>query len=186
MAGRKVRGIQFDTPDEVEVFHAKESWVPLILGCVPIILIGIAAFVVCSLFASPAIGAILLGASVLIAVLTRIPKIIANLDTDVIVTNKRLYSRTGIIDIKDQVCDLSNISDVTVDPTVFGRIFDYADIRIQTYAGESDFELHHIAHPYEMRSAISKGSDAENGRANRPGQHRPNRQHPNQQRRERR
>ena len=44
MAKRKLRGIQFDSPDEVEVFHAKESWVPVVLGCIPILILGIAAF----------------------------------------------------------------------------------------------------------------------------------------------
>ena len=87
---------------------------------------------------------------------------------DVIVTNKRLYARTGIIDIKDQVCDLSNIADVTVDPTLFGRLFDYANVRIQTYAGESDFVLRGIAHAYDMRSAISQGADATRSEGARP------------------
>ncbi|MBR3224259.1 MAG: PH domain-containing protein [Atopobiaceae bacterium] len=161
MAKRKIRGIQFDNPDEREVFHAKESWVPLILGAIPIVLLGVIAFAVAQLvFKNTMVGLILLGISMVVAIVTRIPRVIANLDTDVIVTDKRLYARTGIVDIKDQVCDLSNVSDVTVDPSVFGRLFDYADVRIQTYAGESDFELRSIAHAYEMRKAISQGSDA--------------------------
>ncbi len=161
MAKRKLRGIQFDNPDEREVFHAKESWIPLILGAIPIVLLGVIAFAVAHfVFKNTLVGLILLGISVVIAFVMRIPRAIANLDTDVIVTDKRLYARTGIVDIKDQVCDLSNVSDVTVDPSVFGRLFDYADVRIQTYAGESDFELRSIAHAYEMRKAISQGSDA--------------------------
>lgn len=161
MAARKLRGIQFDSPDEVEVFHAKESWIPVILGGIPFILLGIAALVVAWwLFKQQAIGLMLLGAFIVVAVLSRIPRILANLDTDVVITNKRLYARTGIVDIKDQVCDLSNISDVTVDPSVLGRIFDYADVRVQTFAGDQDFDLRGIAHPYEMRKAINRGSDA--------------------------
>ena len=161
MAARKLRGIQFDSPDEVEVFHAKESWIPVILGGIPFILLGIAALVVAWwLFKQQTIGLMLLGASVVVAVLSRIPRILANLDTDVVITNKRLYARTGIVDIKDQVCDLSNISDVTVDPSVLGRIFDYANVRVQTFAGDQDFDLRGIAHPYEMRKAINRGSDA--------------------------
>ena len=161
MARRKLRGIQFDSPDEREVFHAKESWVPLVLGAIPYLLVGIVGFVVAStLLLNPVIGSIILFVAIVLALVTRIPQILANLDTDVIVTDKRLYSRTGIFDIKDQVCDLDNISDVTVDPDFFGRMFDYADIRIQTYAGESDFDLRHIARAYDMRAAISRGADA--------------------------
>lgn len=158
---RKKRGIQFDSPDEREVFHAKESWVPLVLGAIPFILLGIGALVIAwKFFNNMTVGLILLGVSVVVALATRVPQIIANLDTDVIVTDRRLYARTGIVDIKDQVCDLSTVSDTTVDPTIFGRIFNYADVRIQTYAGEQDFELRRIARAYEMRQAINRGVDA--------------------------
>lgn len=160
MAKRKLRGIQFDSPDEKEVFHAKESWIPVILGAIPFVLVGIVALVVAwRAFDNMTVGLILLAVMVVVAVATRIPRIFANLDTDVIVTDKRLYARTGIVDIKDQVCDLGSISDVTVDPTLLGRLFDYANIRIQTYAGDQDFDLSCIAHPYEMRQAISQGAD---------------------------
>ena len=163
---RKKRGIQFDSPDEREVFHAKESWVPLVLGAIPFVLLGIVALVIAQkFFNNMTVGLILLGISIVAAIATRVPQIIANLDTDVIVTDRRLYARTGIIDIKDQVCDLSTVSDTTVDPTVFGRIFNYADVRIQTYAGEQDFELHRIARAYEMRKAINRGVDASRANA---------------------
>lgn len=161
MAKRKLHGIQFDNPDEYEVFHAKESWIPVVLGAIPIVLIGVVLCVVVTLFlANPIVGLLLFCVCLAIALVTRIPRILANLDTDVIVTDRRLYARTGIVDIKDQVCDLSNVSDVTVDPTVFGRLFDYADVRIQTFAGDQDFDLRGIAHAYEMRQAISRGSDS--------------------------
>lgn len=160
MANRSSSGIQFDNPNETELFHAKESWIPVVLGALPIILIGIVAFVVAwRFFGNWQIGLVLLGASVLIALISRIPRIIANLDTDVVVTDKRLYARTGIVDIKDKVCDLTNVSDVTVDPTIFGRMFNYADVRIQTFAGDEDFVLRGIAHAYDMRKAIHKGMD---------------------------
>lgn len=161
MANGKRRGIQFDNPNEQELFHAKESWAPLILGAIPFILIGIAACAIAIvMFNKTQIGLIILAACVVVAIVTRIPRIIANLDTDVVVTDKRLYARTGIVDIKDQVCDLSNVSDVTVDPTILGRMFDYADVRIQTFAGDEDFVLRGIAHAYDMRRAIHQGMDA--------------------------
>ena len=159
MARRKLRGIQFDSPDEYEVFHAKESWVPVILGTVPLLIVGL---ILVRAFRAA------LGAAIAAILVINVPRIFANLDTDVVVTNKRLYARTGIIDIKDQVCDLANVADVTVDPTLFGRIFDYANVRIQTYAGESDFVLRGIAHAYDMRSSISQGADAARGEVPRP------------------
>ncbi len=169
MARRKLRGIQFDSPDEYEVFHAKESWVPVILGTVPLLIVGLILLIVMwTRFNNSTAGIILLGAAIAAILVINVPRIFANLDTDVVVTNKRLYARTGIIDIKDQVCDLANVADVTVDPTLFGRIFDYANVRIQTYAGESDFVLRGIAHAYDMRSSISQGADAARGEVPRP------------------
>lgn len=160
MANRSSSGIQFDNPNETEQFHAKESWIPVVLGALPIVLIGVAAFAVAwRFFGNWQIGLVLLGVSIIIALITRVPRIIANLDTDVVVTDKRLYARTGIVDIKDKVCDLATVSDVTVDPTIFGRMFDYADVKIQTYAGEEDFVLKGIAHAYDMRRAIHQGMD---------------------------
>ncbi|MDO4797695.1 MAG: PH domain-containing protein [Coriobacteriales bacterium] len=171
MARRKLHGIQFDNPNEHEVFHAKESWVPLVLGAIPFLLIGIVGFVVASrVFYRTEIGLYILAAMAAVAIVTRVPKVIANLDTDVIITDKRLYARTGIVDIKDQVCDLSNISDVTVDPSICGRLFDYANVSIQTFAGDQDFDLRGIAHAYEMRKAISQGADAIRGDRPRPRQ----------------
>ncbi|MDO4807369.1 MAG: PH domain-containing protein [Coriobacteriales bacterium] len=166
MANGKRRGIQFDNPNEQELFHAKESWVPLIIGTIPFIIVGIAALAIANtMFNNTQVGLILLAVCLAAAILTRIPRIIANLDTDVVVTDKRLYARTGIIDIKDQVCDLTNVSDVTVDPTIFGRMFDYADVRIQTFAGDQDFVLRGIAHAYKMRQSIHQGMDALRGNA---------------------
>jgi len=96
MAKRKLRGIQFDSPDEHEVFHAKESWIPVVLGIIPILLLGVAAFFIAwRFFNNSMVGLILLGVFAVVALATRVPRIFANLDTDVIVTDRRLYARTG-------------------------------------------------------------------------------------------
>ena len=152
-------GIRFDNPNERETFHAKESWVPVVLGAVPVA----AACALVVFLVYQFVSTEWLSLSILVAVavtlLSRIPHVIDNWRTDVIVTDRRLYYRHGIIDIKDHVCDLSSITDVTVDPSIFGRLFGYADIRIQTQAGEDDFELKEIKDAYEMRRVINTGRD---------------------------
>ena len=162
--------IKFDNPSEVEVFRARESNVPVLLRAIPIVVLGIVAAVAADLLGySQYILWIILGFVILTLVIV-IPRLVANLATDVVVTDRRLYFRSGIINIKDHVTELSNISDVSIDPTVFGRIFDYADVKIQTIAGEEDFDFREIAHAYDMRRAISAGGDAERdaGRAPKP------------------
>jgi len=161
--------IKFDNPNEVEAFHAKESWVPVVLGGIPVALVCAA---ICFIIAGPADRSDLLPiaivASVIVVLLSRVPHIIKNLQTDVYVTNKRFYHRQGIINIEDHVCDLSSITDVTVDPTVLGRIFNYADVTIQTKAGDDDFVLKEIANAYRMRQTINVSRDIDEDAGKQP------------------
>ena len=153
--------IKFDNPNEHEVFRARESNIPVLLGAIPIIIVGIVAAVVVDLLGHGDWILWVALITVVVAVVVCIPHLVANLATDVVVTDRRLYFRSGIINIKDHVTELSNISDVSIDPTVFGRIFNYADVKIQTIAGEEDFDFREISHAYDMRRAISAGGDAE-------------------------
>ena len=160
--------IVFDNPDEQERFHAKESWVPVVLGGIPVALVcGLIVFLIHQ-FVNKDWLPISIAAAVVITLLSRVPHILDNWKTDVVVTDRRLYYRRGIIDIKDHVTDLSSITDVTVDPNIFGRIFKYADVTVQTQAGEDDFELKEIKDAYELRRVINQGRDA-----GRPGAQRP-------------
>lgn len=152
--------IKFDNPQERETFHAKESWVPVVLGAIPVALLCAAVTVVVTRFVDPKYLTVCVLASVLIVILSRIPHIIDNWRTDVVVTDRRLYYRHGILDVTDHVTDLGSITDVTVDPSVLGRIFNYADVRIQTKAGDDDFVLKEISNAYKMRQVINVGRDA--------------------------
>ena len=153
--------IKFDNPNETEVFRARESNIPVLLRAIPIVVIGIIIAVAVDLLGHSDWILWVVLITVIVAVVACVPHLIANLATDVVVTDRRLYFRSGIINIKDHVTELSNISDVSIDPSVFGRIFNYADVKIQTIAGEEDFDFREISHAYDMRRAISAGGDAE-------------------------
>ena len=153
--------IKFDNPNEVEVFRARESNIPVLLRAIPIVVLGIIAAIAADLLGYKEYILWVVLAFVIIAIVVVVPRLVANLATDVVVTDRRLYFRSGILNIKDHVTELSNISDVSIDPTVFGRIFNYADVKIQTLAGEEDFDFREIARAYDMRRAISAGGDAE-------------------------
>lgn len=168
-------GIRFDNPDEREAFHAKESWVPVILGGVPVALAcGLACFLIYQFVNKDWLAWSIVGA-VVVTLASRIPHIVDNWRTDVVVTDRRLYYRHGIINIKDHVTDLTSITDVTVDPSVLGRMFKYADVTVQTQAGEDDFVLKEIKDAYEMRRVINSGRDA-SSRRDQPRPPRPPRQ----------
>ena len=151
--------IRFDNPQERETFHAKESWVPVVLGGVPVALVcGLVSWAVAR-FVNPDLLVTCVLASILVTILSRVPHVIDNWRTDVVVTDRRLYYRHGIFDVTDHVTDLGSITDVTVDPTIAGRMFNYANVRIQTKAGDDDFVLKEIADAYTMRKVINVGRD---------------------------
>lgn len=154
--------IKFDNPSERELFTAKESWVPVVLGGVPVALACAAISFALAYFVFPGDSSklvICVLASILIVLASRVPHIIDNWRTDVVVTDRRLYYRRGIIDVKDHVTDLGSITDVTIDPTIAGRVFGYANVRIQTKAGDDDFVLKEIKDAYKMRQVINTGRD---------------------------
>ena len=152
--------IRFDNPNERELFHAKESWVPVVMGGVPVALVCAIVTVAVTLLAQRSdLTLICILASILVVLASRVPHILDNWRTDVMVTDRRLYYRNGIIDVKDHVTDLGSITDVTIDPTILGRLFHYANVRIQTKAGDDDFVLKEIRDAYEMRRVINVGRD---------------------------
>lgn len=154
--------IKFDNPAEHELFNAKESWVPVVLGGIPVALVCAAVSFVLAHFVFPGDSSMLVIcvlASILIVLASRVPHILDNWRTDVVITDRRLYYRRGIVDVRDHVTDLGSITDVTIDPTITGRIFGYANVRIQTKAGDDDFVLKEIRDAYKMRQVINTGRD---------------------------
>ena len=152
--------IKFDNPNEKKLFHAKESWVPVVIGGIPVALLcAVVSALFVWFFNEKAVLACVL-VSIAVVLLSRVPHIIDNWRTDVMVTDRRLYYRRGIIDVKDHVTDLGRITDVTIDPSIVGRLFGYANVRIQTKAGDDDFVLKEIRNAYKMRSVINQGRDA--------------------------
>lgn len=154
-------GIRFDNPEERETFHAKESWVPVVIGGIPVALACVLITVAVTVLAGRSdltLACVL--ASIVVVLVSRVPHIVDNWRTDVVVTDRRLYYRHGIIDVSDHVTDLGSITDVTIDPSIAGRLFGYANVRIQTKAGDDDFVLKEIKDAYKMRSVINVGRDA--------------------------
>jgi uncharacterized membrane protein YdbT with pleckstrin-like domain len=160
MPGKKHGGIQFVSEKERLVFHAKESWKPLAIKGGTMIALGIAGWAAArSLVGNQMLANGIAIAFALFALVLTVPGIIENLDTDVIVSDKRIYLRKGIIDIKDSICDLGTVSDVQIDPDIFGRILDYADVKVSTFSGEGDFEMKGLARAYDFRTALFEAID---------------------------
>lgn len=161
---KKVHGIKMIRDDEYEVFSTHASIVPVLLKGIPLLLAGIAVTVITHLWQHDTNLTVIVGLVCLgIVILTRVPGCLRAIVEPIVVSNRRLYLRKGIIDIDDHIATLSNISDIQVDPTIIGRMFGYADVNIQTIAGEQDFEMKSVSKAYTLRDHILRISDEGQG-----------------------
>lgn len=69
-----------------------------------------------------------------------------------VLTDKRIYGRTGILKVKKLSTPISKIQYVNIDKNMLGRIFGYADIKINAITGTYIFKKQSNAE--EMQSAI--------------------------------
>lgn len=160
---KKIHGIKMIRDDEYEVFSTHASLVPTILRGFPILLLGVLVTVIAHLWRHDTHLTMIVGAvACLILVLSRVPGCLRALVEPIVVSNRRLYLRKGFVDIDDHIATLSNISDIQVDPTILGRLFGYADVNIQTIAGEQDFEMKNVRKAYTLRDHILRISDDSN------------------------
>lgn len=161
---KKIYGIKMIRDDEYEVFSTHASMVPTLIKGIPFLLVGILVTVLAHLWRHDAqTTAIVGGVALAIVILSRLPGCIHAAIEPIVVSNRRLYLRKGIIDIDDHIASLANISDIQVDPTILGRMFGYADVNIQTIAGEQDFEMRNVRKAYSLRDHILRISDESSG-----------------------
>lgn len=179
---KKIHGITMIREDEYEVFSTHASMVPTLLKGIPILILGVAITVVAHLWRhDPQFTTIVGLVAAAIVIATRIPGCIHAVVEPIVVSNRRLYLRKGLIDIDDHIASLSNISDIQVDPTIIGRMFGYADVNIQTIAGEQDFEMKNVRRAYALRDHILRISDdSQYGGAYNPGGYPQQDQYPQQ------
>lgn len=161
---KKIHGIKMIREDEYEVFSTHASMVPTLLRGIPLLFVGVLVTVIAHLWLhDTTITSIVGGVALAVVLVSRIPGCFHAAIEPIVVSNRRLYLRKGFIDIDDHIASLSNISDIQVDPTVLGRMFGYADVNIQTIAGEQDFEMKDVRKAYALRDHILRISDESSG-----------------------
>lgn len=69
-----------------------------------------------------------------------------------VITDKRIYGRTGIIRTQSLTAPISKIQTVNIDKKLFGKIFGYADITVHCITGVYVFKKQSNAE--EMQNAI--------------------------------
>ncbi len=73
--------------------------------------------------------------------------------TEIAVTNDRVIYKKGFIRRHTAEMNMEKVESVTVDQTIWGRIFGYGTIHVMG-TGEGIEHLHRIDHPIALRNAI--------------------------------
>lgn len=121
-------------PDEVVLWYDRRSWKSL-LGWFLLA----ALFIIISLIASSESGTLGMLIFILGAVFILIP-ILLRYSSEYTITNKRVYSRYGLISRKTSETTFDKITDMSLSQGIFGRLLNYGDLRINT-AGSMFYEI---------------------------------------------
>ncbi len=150
------------TKDEVVLYRAHVSWVPIIFRFLLFVIVAIVACVLIVNFQGDSqLGLRVLLIVILIGAVVQIPAIVHNLGVDIAVTNKRLHSKHGLITVQnDRESSLSRVDDTDIDfNSIFQRIFNYGSIEIHTIGSDSLIQFDKIAKPRLLKRAINEAKE---------------------------
>lgn len=146
------------------VYRTHLSWIPMFLASIPMIwLAAIIAGAVMGFTGNAKYSLIAFLCGLVLILISKIPRILRNIGTDIVVTDRRLHTKTGILDVdNDKQTPLTNIDDTVADPTVFGRLFGYGDVVVHTFGGHGagdDFPFRNVTDPHELVAVINETRD---------------------------
>ncbi len=95
-------------------------------------------------------GAILFG---IIALVLAAPAWIKRLGTEIAVTDRRIISKSGLVQRHTTEVNMDKVESVDVDQSILGRLFGYGSITVRG-TGEGIATLHNIAQPLEFRNTV--------------------------------
>jgi uncharacterized membrane protein YdbT with pleckstrin-like domain len=98
---------------------------------------------------------------ILIAALLILPPVLRYLTNELALTNKRVVARFGIFSISTLEMRLEKIESVSVNQSLFGRIFGYGSIVVRGTGGSHDV-LPNIPNPINFRTRFASALSAEN------------------------
>ena len=157
------------------IYRTHLSWIPVFTGAIPLLgLTSALAGATLGVFDNMTVCLVVFGIGLLLTLVTRIPKIIRNIGTDIVVTDRRLHTKRGIINIdNDRETPLTNVDDTIADPGPLGRVLGYGNVFIHTFGGGQgagdEFEFRNVSDPFELVAVINETRDQiANGRGSSP------------------
>ena len=90
-----------------------------------------------------------------------IPALLRVLSTEIAITNRRVTSKTGIINIEVKTTPLDKVNNVNVVQSFFGRMLGYGDLEVTTATAEAadNHFVKALAHPNEFRNELTALAD---------------------------
>lgn len=89
------------------------------------------------------------------------PPLFRVLSTEIAITDRRVTSKTGIINIEVKTTPLDKVNNVNVVQSVFGRMLGYGDLEVTTATAEEadNHFVKTLAHPNEFRNELTALAD---------------------------
>ena len=147
-------------PNEEELLRSRKSTI-ILLDTVLLTIIGIAIAIFVYAYAAPrwladqpaVLVAFLAFAFLVIAVLLLINDIIGFMEMELVVTNMRVLGKTGIVALSVMDVPINRITDLRLDMSMFGTMFDYGTLTFHTPNGI--FEYKKINNPIKIKNTIN-------------------------------
>ncbi len=89
------------------------------------------------------------------------PLVLRILSTEIAITDRRVTSKTGIINVEVKTTPLDKVNNVNVKQSIFGRMLHYGDIEVTTATAEEadNHSVRTLAHPNDFRNELTALQD---------------------------
>lgn len=163
-------------PDEVPIYRAHLSWIPVFIRQVPFMLVGglvggIAWGVTDDFF----LGIFIQLVAWAIGALAQVGQIYHNISTDILLTNQGIHSKRKLFAVEDdQFARYQYVNDAELSyNSVFQRLLEYGDIEIITIGGRqgdgnSDYLFKCLAKPAALKAAVRAAQNKYNSSMSMP------------------
>lgn len=144
--------------DEVPLYRAHLSWIPVFIHQIPFMLAGGAiGGLVWGLMNDFLLGFGIYTLAFVIGMISQIPQVYANIATDILITNQGVHSKKKLVAVQDdKFTQHQYLNDVELDyRSVFQRIFEYGTVKVVTIAGsDENYEFKNLAKPATFKQAV--------------------------------
>lgn len=148
--------------DETIVFRAHPSRIGLVPPVALAIVVAVVGLVIYHQTASP-IALLVAGAVVVVALVSALAGLVRLRSNEYILTTHRLIEQYGILSKRSVDSYLSKINNVEHSQTLWGRIFGFGDVMVDTASKDGITVFPKIAHPIEFKRAILAACEAYRG-----------------------